>query len=86
MRKLLLCLGLFVLVLIGCGLQEGDNAEAEVDGLDFYMHSPEVYVDDETGCEYLVFEGINEISITPRYDDTNITNKASIKGCKFTEN
>ena len=66
MKKAIICvLLIFALALTGC--ESSENAENESE-LSEYSNSVYLYIDDETGVEYLVFNSINEGGICPRFN------------------
>lgn len=61
MKKAIICvLLIFALELTGCESNESELSE--------YSNSVYLYIDDETGVEYLVFKTINEGGICPRFN------------------
>lgn len=66
MKKAIICvLLIFALALNGC--ESSENAENESESSE-YSDSVYLYIDDETGVEYLVFNSINEGGICPRFN------------------
>ena len=66
MKKAIICvLLIFASALIGCESLENTETESE---LSEYSSSVYLYIDNETGVEYLVFQSINEGGICPRFN------------------
>lgn len=66
MKKAIICILLiFALALTGC--ESSENAENESE-LSERSDSVYLYIDDETGVEYLIFNSINEGGICPRFN------------------
>lgn len=66
MKKAIICvLLIFALALTGCESSENTENESE---LSEYSNSVYLYIDDETGVEYLIFNSIYGGGMCPRFN------------------
>lgn len=84
MRKVLIgCLAVFIglLMFLSCSADASDKFHMDYQSVDIanWIGTAYLYLDSETGVEYILFENEGNIAITPRYEMNGANLRVRIK-------